>query len=306
MKTTIKRSWVHYITLFLSLFLAGNVFAQDLEPRRWTHMPNGLNVVSLALGYGEGDNYFDPVLQMKDVEIQHVSTGFVYVRTLNFFGRSARIDAIVPYTSARWEGLLEGQPASTRRRGFGDPRFRLSVLLYGGPSMTPKEFSETPRSNTVVGAALGVKVPWGEYYKDRLINLGENRLVIKPQVGVTHTRGNWTYELTGSLFWYDDNDNFWNGGHLENDLLYAVQGHVIYTFRPGLWASLSTAYGTGWDTTVNEVEKELEIDKWITALSVGIPINRQQGLKVAWVRSRTQNDTGSDMDSINVGWSYIF
>ena len=69
MKTTIRCSWARYITAFLLLCMAGNVFAQDLEPRRWTHMPNGLNVVSLALGYGEGDNYFDPVLQL-DPEVR--------------------------------------------------------------------------------------------------------------------------------------------------------------------------------------------------------------------------------------------
>jgi len=60
-------------------------------------------------------------------------------------------------------------------------------------------------------------MPFGEYSSERLINLGENRWVIRPQLGVTHTRGKWTGELTGSVFLYGDNDEFWQDTKLESD-----------------------------------------------------------------------------------------
>ncbi len=169
----------------------GNAVAQDLEPRRWTHMPSGLNVVGLGTTYTGGDIYFDPVLELEDVEVELAGAGLVYLRTFGMFGRSARIDALVPYGNGRWSGLLQGEPASTRRHGFSDPRLRLSVLLYGGPAMDKKECASTPRSNTVVGAAVSVKIPWGEYYPERLINLGANRWMVRPQLGVTHSRNKW-------------------------------------------------------------------------------------------------------------------
>ena len=180
------------------------------------------------------------------------------------------------------------------------------MLLYGGPAQTQQEFFKSPKSNTVVGAALSVKIPWGEYYPEKLINLGSNRWVIRPQLGITHTRNKWTYELTGSLFWYGDNDDFYGGKLLENEVLYALQGHVIYTFKPGLWISFSTAYGDGADAFIDDVDKNLRIDNWLTALSFGVPINRQQGLKLSWIRARTQNDKGADLDSISVGWTLVF
>lgn len=304
-----KNGWVPGLRLVAALLLlmaTSALQAQDLEPRRWTHMPTGINVLGLGTSYAEGDIYFDPVLQLEDVEVEMAGVGLVYLRTFNFLGKSARADFMLPYATGNWRGLLEGEPAKTRRNGFRDPRVRLSVLLYGAPAETMQEFAKSPKSNTVVGAAISLKIPWGEYYPEKLINLGSNRWVVRPQLGVTHTRKKWTYELTGSLFWYSDNNDFWGGNKLENEVLYALQGHVIYTFKPGLWASFSTAYGHGADAFVNSVDKDLQVDNWLMALSLGMPINRQQGLKFAWLRARTQNDKGADLDSFNVGWTLLF
>ncbi len=289
-----------------ALFCAVDVAAQDIEPRRWTPMPTGMNVIGVGTNATSGDIYFDPVLELENVETEVYGAGISYVRSFGLAGKSARIDVTVPYAVGRWSGLLSGAPASTRRHGFADPRLRFSVLLYGAPARTPQEFATEPRSNTVVGAAVSVKLPWGEYYPERLINLGANRWMVRPQLGVTHTRGKWTWELTGSLFFYSDNDDFFGGRELENDELWAIQGHAIYTFRPGLWASVSTAYGNGFDAVVDGVDKNLSVDNWLLALSFGVPINRQQGLKFYWLGTRTQNDTGADLDSFGVGWSYLF
>ena len=285
---------------------AGPVLAQDIEPRRWTPMPTGMNVIGVGTNYTMGDIYFDPVLELQDVKTEVYGTGVSYMRAFGLAGKTARLDVTVPYAMGRWSGLLSGQPASTRRHGFADPRLRLSVLLYGAPARTLQEFASEPRSNTVVGAAVSVNVPLGEYYPDRFINLGTNRWMIRPQLGVTHTRGKWTWELTGSMFYYTDNDDFFGGKKLENDELWAVQGHAIYTFRPGLWASVSTAYGNGYDAVVDGVDKNLAVNNWLLAVSFGVPINRQQGLKFYWLGTRTQNDTGADLDSFGMGWSYRF
>jgi len=294
------------ILLLVLLLAAPAALAQDLEPRRWTHMPTGLNVIGAGLLYTRGDIVFDPVLQIEEGEFENNATALVYLRSFGMFDKSARIDFTLPYASGRWSGLLEGEPASTRRRGIGDPRIRLSMLLYGAPAESPEQFATSEKSDWIVGAAVSVTLPYGDYLEERLLNLGQNRWIIRPQLGVTHLHGKWTYELTGSLFWYGDNDEFWGGNELENDHMYYLQGHVIYTFRPGLWASLSSGYGNGASPTVNGLPKDAETKNWLTALSVGIPINRQQGLKLAWLRLRTQNETGADFDSVALAWSVVF
>lgn len=282
------------------------VQAQDLEPRRWSQLPTGVNFFGAGIGYSEGDIFLDPVLQIEDASVELSTIGISYVRSFGLFGRAARFDVSVPYGDGSWKGLLEGEPANVERQGLMDPRFRLSVLLYGGPALSPREFAESPRSNTVVGLGLSIKAPLGEYLDDRLINLGQNRWMIRPQLGITHTRGQWTYELTGSIFFFTDNDSFYQGTTLENDPLFALQGHVIYEFRPGLWASLSTAYGDGAEPTISGVPKDAVTENWLGALSIGIPISRRQGIKLSYARTRTQVPTGADMDTIALGYQTMF
>ena len=125
-------------------------------------------------------------------------------------------------------------------------------------------------------------------------------------MGVTHSRGKWTGELTGSMFYFTDNDRFFQESRLETDPLFAAQAHLIYTFRPGLWASLSTAYGWGGESRINGDAKNNPSGNWLTSLSLGLPINRAQGIKFSWVRGRTQKLTGADVDSLVVGYSVMF
>ena len=112
--------------------------------------------------------------------------------------------------------------------------------------------------------------------------------------------------LTGSVFLYSDNDELLETSNLETDPLYAMQGHLIYTFRPGLWTSVSTAYGWGAEATINGTVQDNPAGNWLTALSVGLPLSRTQGIKLTWLRARTQKDTGRDFDSLILAYSLMF
>ena len=293
----------------LYLLLLAEANAQDLEPRRWTVLPAGINVVGAAYGRTDGDLYFDPVLQLEDVEFDGDSLVLSYVRSFSLAGRSARFDAIVPWQNFHWEGLLEGEPASTARVGLADPRFRLSVILAGGSAATPgkpQQQMATRPANTVVGAAIEVTVPWGEHFEDKLLNLGRNRFIFRPQIGAVHTRGPWSYELTGSTFFYTENDDFFGGSRLEQDPLYAIQAHIIRVFRPGVWASVSAGYGWGGHNTLDGVESDDKKSNVLAAVSLGFPVGRKQGVKIAYIRSETREFTGSDSNTLAIGWTYRY
>jgi hypothetical protein len=269
-------------------------------------MPTGLNFAGIGIGHIEGDILFDPVLLVEEAKFDMEAFGLVYIRSFGVFGKSARVDFSLPYRAGRWKGTVNGEFVHFRRRGFADPRIRFSILLYGSPAETPAEFSKSKKSNTVVGAAVAVTMPLGEYSSERLINLGANRWIVRPQLGVTHTRGKWTGELTGSVFLYGDNNEFWKGTKLESDPLWALQAHLIYTFKPGLWASVSTAYGTGGEAKVDSVASNNLSGNWLSALSFGFPIDRRQGIKITLLRGRTQKPTGVDIDSLVIGYSLMF
>ena len=106
----------------------------------------------------------------------------------------------------------DGEPASVRRRGLADSQLRFSYNFLGAAALGPEDFrrhmAENP-VNTTAGVGISVTLPTGEYRSDRLINLGGNRWVIRPEIGVLHQRKQWQFELTGSVFIFGDNDEFW-------------------------------------------------------------------------------------------------
>jgi Putative MetA-pathway of phenol degradation len=295
----------HYVGIACLLLLAGVAVAQELEPRRWSHLPVGANFLGVGYAYTETDIFFNPTLEIEDASSE-VHTAIVsYVRVLDVFGKSGRFDLLLPYSAGRWEGLLEGQPASTRRSGFADPKFRFAVNLLGSPAQSLAEFSQF-EVNTIVGAALEVTAPVGNYREDKLINLGANRWSFRPQIGVVHNRKKWAAEVTVSAWFYTDNDEFTGDKRWEKDPLFAVQSHLIYTFRPGLWASLSGAYGGGARSTIDGVEIQDKTEKFLWAASFGFPINPHQGIKIAYMRGDTKVDTGNDFDRFILAYSMMW
>ncbi|MCG6974621.1 MAG: transporter [Desulfobacterales bacterium] len=304
-----KKNFVECLCVFLILGLPFLCLAQELEPRRWNHLPIGKNFVGGGYVYTKADIFFDPVLRIKDAEMEMHTWAFRYIRTFELLQKSARIDFTQAYQEGRWSGLLNGAPASITRSGLSDSVLRFAINLYGAPPLEGKEFAAYRAKvdvETIIGAALVVHLPTGDYMNDKLINLGTNRFTFRPQLGVVHNREKWSFELTGSVWLYTDNNDFFNGNKLEQDPYYTIQTHLIHNFRPGLWASASAGYGYGGESTVSGVEKNDRRENLGWALSFGFPITRQLGVKVVYLSSRTQEPIGQDTDSIGVGLSFFW
>jgi len=294
------------ILLLVSAVLAEQASAQDLEPRRWSHLPIGQTIVGMGYAYTEANVFFSPVLKLTDGTSRINGLGFSAIHTFGLAGKSARISLLLPYASGRWEGDLDGEFQIVHRRGLGDPRLRLSVNLYGAPPLKGPAFAQyraEHTTNTVVGASVALTVPLGKYCDDCLINIGNNRWSMRPQVGVVHTRGPWSFELTGSAFVFTDNDSFIDNAVLEQKPMYALQTHVVYDFKPGLWVSLSTGYGVGGRISIDQQKTIFEVDNWIWAASFGFPLGKTQSVRLTWLSGRTQNLVGRDSDNLLLGWS---
>ncbi len=284
------------------LVLPGPCFGQDIEPRRWSHMPIGSQTIGAGYAETTGDIFLNPVLRIEDGEFELGTTAVKYIRSCELCGKSARVDLLQTWQSGSWSGLLDGVPASTERDGWSDTTVRLAVNLLGAPPLAGKEFAayraRAGGRETIVGAGLAVVLPTGEYIEDKLINLGSNRFTFRPQFGMVHNHDKWSMELTASTSFYTDNDSFFNGRELEEDPLHFLQGHVVYSFRPGLWVAASAGYGCGGESTIDGVPSDdrQEFVGW--GLSLGVPLSRSAGLKFGYIGTRTLADTGSDNDTI--------
>ena len=291
------------------LLLSGPLPAEDIEPRRWTPLPIGTTVVGVGAVRSEGDVAFDPVLKVEDATVEVTTALVSVVHAFDLLGKTARFDVRLPQQHARWEGLLDGEPRTVDRRGLADPRLRLSVNLLGSPALSGKEFASYRSAhpvNTVIGAAVAVTLPLGEYQEDKLLNLGQNRFAVQPQLGVVHTHGPWSYELTGSVSFFTDNDDFLVNQTREQDPILLLQAHAVYSDPRGWWTSVGAAYDWGGRSAIDGVTKDDYREDLLYGISAGLAINRQVSAQIAYVANRAQTKVGSDLDNLAVGFSIRF
>jgi hypothetical protein len=295
-----------YLVFLLIIFFTSPSFAEELDPRRWAHLPIDTNFSGAGYAYTKADISFDPVLKIEDGEVDLHTWAGKYIRTFSLFDKTARIGLVQGYQKGRWKGLLDGVPTTVRREGWSDTLVRFAINLYGAPPLKGPEFIEyrdAKKVETIIGAGLSVQLPTGDYMDDKLINLGTNRFTFRPQVGVVHMRGKWTLEATGIVALFTENDEFFNGKKLEQDPHYAFNTHLIYTFRPGVWASASAGYDYGGRSTVDGIKKDDRKQNIAWAVSFGLPFNRHLGGKIAYVSTRTQESIGADSDSFILAFS---
>jgi hypothetical protein len=96
LKQTLHWAALTVLGLGLLMLTAGETLAQDLEPRRWSHLPTGLNIVGAGVAVTDGDIYFDPVMQIEDGTFRLYSLGSSYVRSFEWLGKSSRLDIRPP------------------------------------------------------------------------------------------------------------------------------------------------------------------------------------------------------------------
>jgi hypothetical protein len=293
------------------MIAAGSItaLAQDIEPRRWTPLPVGTSVLGVGYVYTSGDIAFDPVLRIEEATLDARTWALSLLHAFDALGKLARVDVLLPQQHARWKGLLNGEPREVDRRGLADPVVRFSVNFLGPPALDAGglgAYQAAHPVHTVAGAALAVTLPLGEYKRDKLLNLGKNRFVIRPQMGVVHRRGPWSYELTGSVFFFTDNREFYPDQTRAQDPLFALQGHIVYTAGRGWWISLGAARDWGGASSVDGVGKDDAKRDLLFGISAGLPVSPRSSVRIGYVGSRTDEEVGAETDSFAAALSFRF
>jgi hypothetical protein len=263
----------------------------------------------MGYAYTEADIGFDPVLDLENVEMESEVWVAKYIRTFALFDRSARIDITQGYQEAEWTGLLQGDPAKATRNGPTDTFVRFSTNLHGAPALQGKDFAAYRSANsndTIVGFGLVLRLPTGDYHDKRLLNLGGNRYVLRPQLGISKQIGPWSMEATTEASVFFDNDEFFNGNKLEQDPLYIIHTHLIYTFRPGLWLSASAGYDYGGETTVNGKSSNDRKQNTGWGFRGAYPIRRTVGVPLASLHLRPEESTGGDSETLLGSIAYMW
>ena len=297
---------VRCLFLCLSVLTATLSFAEEIEPRRWAHLPINSNFLGTSYIYTKADIAFDPLLKIEDAESRIHAWAAKYIRTFTLFDKSARIGVAQAYLKGEWSGLLDNIPKKIKRSGWSDTLIRFAINLYGAPPLQGEKYLQyrsSKKSETIIGAAVSVQIPTGKYMNDRLINLGTNRFTFRPQVGIVHNYEKWSAEVTGTVAIFTDNTDFFNGQTLKQDPFYTLNSHVIYNFNRAMWGGVSFGIDFGKESTVDGIKKNDKKENLAWVISYGYSINERLSLKCAYIETKKQEATGLDSKSFLISAS---
>ena len=288
------------------LFFTITVSAQDLDPRAYARVPVDITLLVTGFNYTYGGVVLDPTSPIQDLNAK-VETPLLGIgRTFSLFGLTSQAFVALPFSWAQASGKLLGEDSSITRSGFGDTRFRISTLLFGAPAVTVEEFGKSS-TQTVLGASLTVIAPTGQFFSNKLINLGTNRWSFKPEIGLSYmVSGQWFIDLYAGVWLFTNNDSFYPGNSVRSqNPLISFQTHVSYNFNPLMWAAIDFTYYTGGQSSVNDYYKDDRQNNTRLGGTFCFPVSKQNSIKLAYSKG-TIIRLGANFSTISVAWQMAF
>jgi hypothetical protein len=294
---------VNKITLvfFLSL-ISTMVIAQDLDPRAYVWIPANTRTVLGGFSYSYGGVVLDPTLPIKNLDADVQSFVLSYVHSFPLFGKTAQAMAALPYSWAQVSGEVQNQPDRITRSGFADMRFRFSMLVLGAPASTIEEIRKAPRK-PIVAISLNAVLPTGQFYPDKLINLGAHRYAFRPEVALSYPIAQrWLVDVYSGVWFFTDNASFYPGhANRTQNPLGAFQAHISYNITPRHWVALNATYYVGGESAINDVYSDDRQDNSRVGLTAVMPVGKRNSLKLSASTGAIVR-IGQDFTTISLGW----
>ena len=277
---------------------------QELEARAYAPNPVGARFLVMSWSHSDGDMLLNASSPIKDFEVRANTYSAGTGGTFALWDRLASVAIGLPYVDGTASGLLDGIPERVNRAGVADLRVRLTLSLLPGSALSAADFMRAPPDRTL-GVSLVVNVPTGEYFEDKLVNLGTNRWAFRPEFGGSRRFGRWNFDGSLGVWLFGDNDEFLGNKQRSQDPLTTLQGHVSYTFAPRLWLGASGTWYTGGTTSVDGVSDHNRQGNSRAGLTLAIPVGQQNSVKLAWSTGVTAR-FGGDLDMYSLTWQYLW
>lgn len=106
----------------------------------------------------------------------------VITRTMDFWGRTGGISAILPYAAL----AVSYDAFRASNQGVSDVGFLLQMNIFGGPTLTREQFRSFV-SETFASFHLAVTTPLGQYDPTNPLNPSANRWMFNPTINYSYT-----------------------------------------------------------------------------------------------------------------------
>lgn len=297
-----RRTIQIFISLFILVQLSLRIHAQDLDPRAYVWVPTKGNFVSSGFAFSKGGILTDPTLPLENLKASVQTLNIGYLRSFNFLGKTANFFAALPYTWAQASADINGQRESTSRAGFSDIRMRFSVLLLGAPATPIEKFAQR-KIKTILGLSLTASAPTGQYFSDKLINLGTNRWAFKPELALSHPIGkHWLIDVYAGVWLFTQNSQFYTGESLRTqDPLGSLQAHISYNINPKMWVAFDATYYAGGTSTLNGTVKDDRQSNSRIGGTFVFPVFKKSSIKLAGSTGAVIR-SGANFNTFSIGW----
>lgn len=254
------------------------VRSQEVEPRAYASMPKNGNVFAVVYGYSNGNIISDTSQPIQDAKLNSHNIGLGYLRSFGLFKKLARIQVTVPITFMHGEGDYLGEYRTISRSGIGDMRIRFGINLTGSPALPAKEFS-TYQQKVIFGFSFVTSIPTGQYFNDKLFNIGTNRWGFKPELGISKRFERVYAEVYSGVWFYTANKDYLTVKTQKQEPVFSVQTHLSYYLKNHMWFGVNGNWFTGGETLVDGVATGNLANNWRVGATFSSPLDKKQSLK---------------------------
>jgi hypothetical protein len=288
------------------LFIIERSHGQDLDPRAYARIPVRVTVVVAGFSYSTGGIVTDATLPVENMDAKIGAPSLGIFRSFGLLGRTAQVSAALPYAWGEASATIAGQPQSTTRSGLSDMRLRFSWLLLGAPAATLGEIAKAPRK-TILGASFSITAPTGQYFPEKLINLGTSRWAFKTELALSQPVGRrWLIDFYSGIWLFTKNDSYYPGSSVRTQRpLGSFQGHISYNIQPLMWIALDCTYYTGGNSSIDGVEMNDRQSNSRIGATLVLPVGKRHSIKFAYSTGAIIR-SGADFTTVSAGWQTTF
>ena len=252
--------------------------AQFTDAHSYDNSPVGINQLELSYAYVHANASIDPSLVIAGAKL-NLNQGIVsYTRYFGLANHLMWVNAGIPF--AGLSGSVTGTNIRGSVTGAGDSSYQIAALLIGGPALSVAQF-ENYKPATTLGVSLTITAPTGLYRPNKILNLGSDRWVFKPEIALSHPFGpeqKWQVDAYANAYFYTDNTSYHGREILRQEPLPGFEGHLSYSFNDSVWASLDTRYSFRGITLVNDVDQNNSQQNFVLGSELNVSLNSSNSL----------------------------
>lgn len=300
----VSRSQLSAFTAATLALMPGIGFADNA--RDWQNTPTDLNMVFGYYNRVDTNTPIDTTLPINGLSLNADLYLFRYARSFGIDGRNSAIQFIQPYAdvSASFDNA-QFFSGTKRNGGMGDTQIVFAHNIFGGPALTAEEFASW-KPETFLTGALWMTMPTGDYDKDRIINIGSNRWVFKPELGFGPPIGPTWLEINTYVSLFGDNKDYHGDSKLEQKPLYAIEGHYSYTINRALWVSLDATYNRGGESRIDGDWQDNKQENGLLGASLGFMLSPQFGGLIAYNDTVSERTGSPDVNTWTFRLQYVW